>query len=203
MPSAFYEAQQILLARVHLLRDQVGAALDILDPIDASARAAGRLARVIEICLLKALAWQALGDRAAALKAFQESLALAEPEGYVRVHVDEGTRLLPLLSALDRELLSPRHLQRHGRKLLNALDVRAGDQQPATDDLSSELIEPLTKRESQVLRLMAAGLSSPEIADELVIAVSTARTHIKNIHGKLGAHSRYEAIERARQLRLL
>jgi LuxR family maltose regulon positive regulatory protein len=209
MPSAFQEAQQILLARVHLLRDKAGAALDILDPIHEGAKAAGRLGRVIEICLLKALAWQALGDQAAALMAFQESLALAATEGYVRVYLDEGARLLPLLSALDRDPLRPRRLQRprrlrrHVRKLLNALDVDAGDRQPVIDDPSSVLIEPLTKRERQVLRLMAAGLSGPEIAGELVIAVSTARTHIKSIYGKLGAHSRYEAIERAKALKLV
>jgi LuxR family maltose regulon positive regulatory protein len=203
MPSAFHEAQQILLARVHLLRDEARAALDVLDPLHEDARAAGRLGRVLEICLLKALAWQALGDEAAALKAFQESLTLAEPEGYARVYLDESARLLPLLSALEREPLPPRRVQRHARKLLNALDVDAGDRQPGTDAPSSVLIEPLTKRERQVLRLMAAGLSSPEIAKELVIAVSTARTHIKNIYGKLSAHGRYEAVERAKQLRLL
>ncbi|HSR29010.1 MAG TPA: LuxR C-terminal-related transcriptional regulator [Anaerolineae bacterium] len=203
IPVVFYEAQQLWLARLHLLRDEAGAALDLLEPIHEGAKVAGRLGRVIEICLLKALAWQALGDKAAALTALQESLALAEPEGYLRVYLDEGARLLPLLSALERESLLPRHLQRHARKLVNALDVDAGQRKPSADDPYSLLVEPLTKRELQVLRLMVAGLSSLEIADELVIAVSTARTHIKNIYSKLSVRSRYEAIERAKQLQLL
>jgi LuxR family maltose regulon positive regulatory protein len=203
MPSAFNEAQQILLARIHLLRDEAGAALDILDPVRESAQAAGRLGRVLEICLLKALAWQALGDRATALKAFQESLALAETQGYVRVYIDEGTWLLPLLSALDCDPHLPRRLRRYGRKLLNALDVGPIDQQPPAVEASAVLIEPLTRRERQVLHLMLTGLSGPEIAEELVIAKSTVRSHVKSIYGKLGAHSRYEAIERAKALKLV
>lgn len=203
MPPVFFEAQQIWVARVHLLRDKAGAALDVLAPIHEGAKAAGRLGRVLEIDLLKALAWQALGDEAAALNAFQESLFLAEPERYVRLYLDEGARLVPLLSSLEREPLFPGHLQLYARELWNALDVDAGDRQPATDGLSRTLVEPLTKRERQVLGLMAAGFSSPEIAEQLVIAVSTARSHIKNIYGKLNVHSRYEAIERARQLQLL
>jgi LuxR family maltose regulon positive regulatory protein len=85
---------------------------------------------------------------------------------------------------------------------LKALDVEADDRQPAKGAPSQVLVEPLSKRELQVLRLMAAGLSSLEIAEELVIAVSTVRSHIKNIYGKLNVHSRYEAVERARQLQL-
>jgi len=202
-PAPFHEGQQILQARVHLGRGQADLALAVLDQLEPAAEAAGRFGRIIEIRLLKALAWLALGDKAAALTALQESLALAEPEGYLRVYLDEGGRLLPLLSALEREPLPPQRLQRHARKLMNALDVDAGDRKPGTDAPSSVLIEPLTERERQVLRLMAAGLSSLAIADELVIAVSTARTHIKNIYSKLSTHSRYEAIERAKQLQLL
>jgi len=68
---------------------------------------------------------------------------------------------------------------------------------------SNALIEPLSERELEVLRLLAAGLESPEIARELIIGVSTARTHIKNIYGKLGVHGRVQAIERARALGLV
>jgi LuxR family maltose regulon positive regulatory protein len=65
------------------------------------------------------------------------------------------------------------------------------------------MVEPLSERELQVLRLMDSELSSPEIADELIIAVSTVRSHIKNIYSKLGVHSRYEAVEKARQMSLI
>ncbi len=203
MPSVFLEAQQILLARVLFLRDEAGAALDVLEPLHKGAKAAGRLGRVIEICLLKALAWQALGDQAAALKAFEESMALAEVEGYLRLYLDEGARLLSLLSALGREPGTSRRVQRHAQKVRSALGVGAGDQQPGPEDVSAALIEPLTRRERQVLDLMFAGLSGPEIAETLVIAYSTVRSHTKSIYGKLGAHSRYEAIERAEELKLI
>jgi LuxR family maltose regulon positive regulatory protein len=201
---------QMTLARVHLARGKADKALKVLEPLYVPAETAGRFGQVIEICLLQALALQAQGNTAAALAQLERSLALAEPEGYARIYLDEGVPAARLLAAFCRAPSKPAHLQRYAQSLLAMFDDATKDKvqmTQASDSSSalrpSSLVEPLTKRELQVLRLMAADLSSPEIAEELVIAVSTARSHIKSIYGKLGAHSRYEAVERARALHLL
>jgi ATP/maltotriose-dependent transcriptional regulator MalT len=92
-------------------------------------------------------------------------------------------------------------MKRYIHKLLAALGKQE-DVQPSSF-IPQPLVEPLSEREREVLRLLAAGLESPEIARELIIGVSTARTHIKNIYGKLDVHGRVQAIERARVLGLV
>jgi LuxR family maltose regulon positive regulatory protein len=127
---------------------------------------------------------------------------LAEPEGYVRVFVDEGAPMAALLQSAASRGIAPYYV----RKLLAALSESrhetrnrpAGDLQPTMSDL----IEPLSGRELEVLQLMADGLSNREIADELVLAVGTVKAHIHNIYGKLGVRSRTQAIARARDLNL-
>jgi LuxR family maltose regulon positive regulatory protein len=204
MPSVFHEAQQILQARIHLCRGQAEMALTTLDQVEPTTEAAGRFGRIIEICLLKALALQAQGNTSAALTQLGRSLELAEPERITRIYLDEGASVAALLKTLCQSQGTPSHLQRYAQGLLEALDFSSREAiQPRIPVSTSRMVEPLTRRERQVLRLMLAGLSGPEIAEELVIANSTVRSHIKSIYGKLGAHSRYEAIERAKALKLM
>jgi len=204
LPASFREGQQILQARLHLGRGQAGLALEVLHQIEPSAEAAGRFGRIIEICMLKALALQAQGDTPAALVQLGRSLELAEPEGISRIYLDEGAPMVTLLELLHRSKEAPRPLRDYAQVLLRALDASSRQvAAPRVPDPALPTVEPLTRRERQVLSLMADGLSGPEIAEDLVVAYSTVRSHVKSIYGKLGVHSRHEAIERAKALELV
>ncbi len=141
----------------------------------------------------------ALGRRADALASLERALTQAEPEGYVQLFLDEGEPLAALL----RRVVSSGVARAYARRLLDAFDRRAPKQEPVAAPGPSPLVEPLTERETEVLRLMAAGLSNREIADELVLAMGTVKAHLHNIYGKLGVRGRVEAAARARELHLL
>jgi LuxR family maltose regulon positive regulatory protein len=204
LPTSFHEGQQILQARLHLGRGQAGLALAVLDQLEPAAEVAGRFGRIIEIRMLKALALQTQGSKSAALVELGRSLELAEPEAIRRIYLDEGAPIAALLKLLHQSQEVPLRLRDYAQELLEALDASSREalahRVPAP---TSERAEPLTRREQQVLHLIAVGLSGPEIAQELVVAYSTVRSHIKSIYGKLGAHSRHEAIERAKALKLV
>jgi LuxR family maltose regulon positive regulatory protein len=189
-----------MLARAYLAQGKAEEALAVLEPLLPPAKAAGALLRVIEVYMLQALAWQALGDPPAALAAIEQSLALAEPEGHVRVFRDEGAPMARLLYRAAEEGIWPAYA---GRLLAAFPEPGTG---PRPDHLSptpSPLIEPLTRRERQILQFIAQGLSNKEIARELVISVGTVKVHNHNIYGKLGVSGRTQAIAQARALGLL
>lgn len=155
-----------------------------------------RTSQQIEILILHALLLDAQGKTSAAMAELQQALKLAEPEGYIRLFVDEGAPL--------QKLLEQTHRSDYIQRLLSAFPHHEqAPPVPTPAPAPPPLLEPLTKREQQVLRLMAADLQSPEIAAQLFIAVSTVRSHIKHIYAKLDAHSRYEAVMRAEELNLL
>jgi LuxR family maltose regulon positive regulatory protein len=195
------EFEHVTLARVLL-------AQSTLDPSDGSARDAfallGRLLRaaedgqrtgnVIEILVLLALAHQVRGDMPAALAALGRALALGEPEGYVRVFLDEGPPMAALLQDAANRGIAPDYV-RH----LLADFGHAHDRTP----IKQPLVEPLSERELDVLRLLATDLAGPEIARELVVSLSTVRSHTKAIYAKLGANNRRSAVTRAEELDLL
>ena len=195
------EFEHVTLARVLL-------AQSTLDPSDGSARDAfallGRLLReaedgqrtgnVIEILVLLALAHQVRGDMPAALAALGRALALGEPEGYVRVFLDEGAPMAALLQDAANRGIAPDYV-RH----LLADFGHAHDRTP----IKQPLVEPLSERELDVLRLLATDLAGPEIARELVVSLSTVRSHTKAIYAKLGVNSRRSAVTRAEELDLL
>jgi LuxR family maltose regulon positive regulatory protein len=178
------------------------------------AEAGGLAAKVIEITVLCALALQAQGDVAQALAALERALSLAEPEGFVRLFVDEGEPMARLLRQAVSRDIAPEYVSR----LLAAFDrecprFRVPDSgpmltstpglEPETLELETQLVEPLSEREFDVLQLLASRLSGTEIAEELAISANTVRFHIKNIYGKLGVHRRSDAVDRARELGLL
>jgi LuxR family maltose regulon positive regulatory protein len=150
---------------------------------------------MIRILALQAHAFQVKGNVDEALSALKRALSLAEPEGYVRTFVDEGEPMARLLRRALTQGISPEYTG----KLLGALGESAHPAPPA----AQALVEPLTERELEVLRLIAAGLSNAEIARELVIAVSTVKTHINRIYGKLDAKSRTQAVAKAQTLNLV
>ena len=198
-PDYLGEFEHITLARALLAeRDASGRsvpeAVGLLGRLLRSAEAGARTAGVIEILILQALALRSQGDVPAALAPLERALALAEPEGYLRTFVDEGHEMAVLLEAAARRDTASAYV----RGLLEALrrpESRSTARQP--------LPEPLSKRELEVLRLLASDLDGPDIARELVVSINTVRTHTKSIYAKLGVNSRREAVRRAAELGLL
>lgn len=195
----------LVAARGLIASGQPQQALGLLAPLLFRMEAQGRVHLVIEALLLEALAHQALGDRVRALACFERSLALAEPGGYTRLFLDEGTAILPLLQAAARGETTPEYASR----LLAALEAEsapAGQAVLTRSTLPSQttgLIEPLTERELELLALIAAGLSNQEIARRLFISLPTVKWHTSNIYGKLGVRNRMQAVAHARELGIL
>jgi LuxR family maltose regulon positive regulatory protein len=209
-PAYRFEFEYLTLARVLVAVRRPGEASELLERLLGAAQAGGRTGRTIEIRALQALALQAQGATALALEVLERALALAEPEGYVRSFVDRGEAMKELLSALGAQ--RPPAATGYVRALLAAFDRETGVQTadsslvpgpaaPATGQFEG-LIEPLSPRELEVLRLVAAGLTNREIADRLVIAVSTVKSHTNSIYGKLDVSNRTQAVARARTLEL-
>src|SRR5205085_5579029 len=151
----------------------------------------------IEILTLKALALDACGNLYAARETLKQALILAQPEGYVRIFLDEGAPLLALLEQVRKADTSLEgyvqalltHAQGGPTSTTSSLNVDRARQQPLVDSLS--------ERELEVLRLMAAGASNEEIAEHLVIAIGTAKRHVSNILAKLAVSNRTQAVARA------
>ena len=169
-------------------------ALHLLDRLLQMAKQGGINSTLIETAVLQAIAHQAQGDTEAALINLERALARAEPERYVRVFVDEGEAIQPLLA---RCLSKGNHVD-YVKKLLDRLQPDSDGQSP-----NQLLFEPLSERELEVLNLMANGRTNQAIADELFIALSTVKKHINNTYGKLNVPNRTQAINRARTLGIL
>ena len=205
LPSAEYrrEFEDLTLARVALAWRQPQAALDLLDTILASARAGERVGAVVEALVLRALAQQALGDDDAAGASLAEALGLAAPDGLVRAFVEAGPPIVPLLRRL--ESVAPRLADDLLARLAPApapVEAPPPAVTPAPPRVNG-LVEPLSERELDVLRLLASGRSNQEIARRLFISVGTAKWHVNHIYGKLGVSSRTQAMVRAQELGLL
>jgi LuxR family maltose regulon positive regulatory protein len=193
--------EQEVLARLFILQGRTAQALDLLEQLLAEARRLGRTDLVIDVQILRALVFQAEGRDGQAMIALVEALDLAEPGGYVRIFLDEGPAMASLLRRAASRGIAPTYVM----KLLAAFD----EAEPSM--LQSEahyrhpqlLIEPLSEREMEVLLLLARGMSNPEIAEHLYIAVSTVRSHCKSIYAKLNVHKRWDAVQRAQELGLL
>ena len=186
------EFEHITLARILLARrDRDG--LDLIDRLFVAAEAGGRGRSAIELLVLRALAHDARGDRQASITAIEEALGRAEPEGYVRVFADEGPAMTALLNAVSSRGAAGRYAQR----LLAVATPRS-----AVVPAGQSLVEELSRRELDVLRLLRSELSGPDIARELLVSLNTMRTHTKNIYMKLGVTNRRAAVRRAEELGL-
>ncbi|MGD9099891.1 MAG: LuxR C-terminal-related transcriptional regulator, partial [Anaerolineae bacterium] len=202
LPTILHEVQQVALARVHLAQGQPGQVLAIYERLCAPAQAAGRMARVIEMSLLKALALQAQGQVASALASLEQCLSLAEAGGYVRLFLEGGAPVAALLSSRG---LASRGVGAYADRLLAVFGAPERERAPETrsSPSASALVEPLTRRELEVLRLIGEGLSNQEIAARLFVTLSTVKKHSSNVYGKLGVRSRTQAVARAQELGLL
>jgi LuxR family maltose regulon positive regulatory protein len=210
--------QRLTLVRLRLAqhrRDPKGPflseAAELSNQLLIRAEVSGWFGHLIEILRLQALVYQAQGDFTSALTTLERVLILAEPEGYLRSFVDEGEPMAELLSRWKTALLSRREgnrLKGYVDKLLSLLEKEEDKAQEAEPPLlarpstlkAQPLVDPLSLREQELLRLVAAGHTNQEIAQELFLAVGTVKKHLNNIFGKLGVGNRTQAIARAREL---
>jgi LuxR family maltose regulon positive regulatory protein len=195
------EFEHLTLARALVARfaadgdeGSITGAVRLLTRLRQAAEAGGRTGTLIEVLVVQALAEQARGLVAAARATLRRALATAEPQGYVRIFLDEGQPLVALLRAAAAEVSA----DGYARRLLAAHAPDHNGGRP-----SGTLIDPLSARELDVLRLLGTDLDGPDIARELFLSVNTVRTHTKNIYAKLGATNRRAAVRRAEELDLL
>ncbi|HEX9074367.1 MAG TPA: LuxR C-terminal-related transcriptional regulator, partial [Anaerolineae bacterium] len=203
------ESTRITQARVFIAQNKLDEAIRLLSSLEENARAGGRLGRLIEIMVLKALAMQKLREPAQASAILEKCLDMAEPEGYSRAFLDEGRPMQVLLTQwLARAGASPLGgygpLRDYGLHLISQFDAEPYQVAAAQEKAPSTggLVEPLTPRELEVLQLICVGDSNQTIADKLVITVSAVKKHTGNILGKLGVTSRAQAMVKARELGL-
>jgi LuxR family maltose regulon positive regulatory protein len=185
------EFEHITLARLLLARRAIPDAMGLLERLRRAAHDGARTGSVIEILVLQAIGYQTQDNVAAALVPLERALALAEPEGYVRIFVDEGPAMAALLQAAAKQKIATEY----ARRLLAAF----GKPDNSTP-VSQGLMEPLSERELDVLRLLGTDLGGPDIARQLVVSLSTLRTHTRSIYGKLGVNNRRAAVRRADEL---
>jgi LuxR family maltose regulon positive regulatory protein len=197
------EFRQMILARVLIYCGNENSSIkDIKDAhillrkIIEKTKFAGFVRHQIEALILQALAFHTEGKQDQALSSLSEALELAEPEGYIRIFIDEGTQMQELLGQVE----GTDRLMKYVRKLLIAFQT---DESEGPKSSSQQLAEPLSKRELEVLRLLQSELTGPEMAQELVISLNTLRTHTKNIYAKLDVTNRRTAVRKAKELDLV
>lgn len=206
--------EEVTRTRIHLAQGQPEQALALLERQAHLAASSGRTGTLLEIWLLQALAYQQQSDTARALHTLEECLSLAEPEGYLRLFIDEGAPMRALLIAWlyprqPRHDVSPAHqrLIAYVKKLLGMFAAAPAEQTQRDKrrrSFTAQAAHPLlSEREREILRHLAAGKSNEEIANTLVLAVSTVKWHLTRIYSKLNVQSRTQAVLQARLRHLL
>ena len=194
-----------LLVNYLMMRKDYSEALKILDEGISRLKEIGFWGRRIELFLMKAVALSAIGEKEKAMSSLRTALKMAEPEGYIYLFV---IREKPLIGLLRQAVRKGIHKE-YSQKILDIMEVETKTRGKETNNQAGtlasrkELPEPLSEKELEVLHLLNSKLSVPEIAEELTVAPSTVRTHIRIIYSKLGVHGRLEAIQKARDLGLI
>jgi len=200
----FPEVPRVTLARVLIAqgtRDSLQEASQILEGMVGIARGVHSAPHIIELLALQALVSDAQGKGQEALDLLRQSLELAQPAGFVRVYVDLGPAVVPLLSRLAESESEPGYI----RRILAAFAPSLAQQDVQRRDPTAqlEMVEPLTNREQEILELLARRLSDKEIAQALHISPYTVSKHTSNLYGKLQAAGRRQAVSKARALGIL
>jgi LuxR family maltose regulon positive regulatory protein len=202
---AYYILAELSLAQGHSQR-----ALALLEAMATAIEAVGAYGLLIQVLALEALALCQQGKEKEALGVLERAIRLAEPEGFVRTFVNKGDPMRDLLELAQRCQIMPEYVAR----LLAAYAPQAG-QEPAVAEVAvpgavppaaggaSQLLEPLSDRELEILGLLALGLTNREVGERLYIAPGTVKAHTASIYGKLDVHSRMQAVARARELGIL
>jgi LuxR family maltose regulon positive regulatory protein len=188
------EPMYLLLSRLFLAQRKYNHALELSQRLLHQAEAGNRIGRVIEILILQALAYHGKNVKEQALAVLDRAIMLAQPEGYVRVFLDEGEPMVKLLFTAKVHQVGGSYLS----ELLSHVSTDSNQALPNTQ----LLIEPLTKRELELLKLIEQGCTNQDIADRLVISIPTVKRHISNIYSKLGAKNRTQAISLGKELNL-
>jgi len=191
----------IALSREYPEEPYLKDALDLLDELFEMAENNGWGSKVIKILCLQALAFNVRGDIDLAMAKFERAIQQAEPEGFIRTFVDEGPPMARLLHEAATRGIAPDY----ARRLLAAFPIAEPKRTSPSETKvsSSELVEPLSERELEVLQLIAEGLTNPEIAARLFLSLHTVKAHARSIYGKLDVHNRTQAVARARALGIL
>jgi LuxR family maltose regulon positive regulatory protein len=198
----------VVFARLLIAEGNWAAAQKWLALVYQDAQKSTSIGLLIEILILQAIAHYHSGSHDKAQWAFEDALTMAEPGGYIRIFLNEGEPARALLKQINhrapvrdyvnillREFNQP-NKEHQMESIAETMLIANNTGRERT------LVDPLSERELQVLRYLVTELSTPEIADELIIAVSTVRSHVKSIYSKLGVHNRYQAVESARDLHL-
>jgi LuxR family maltose regulon positive regulatory protein len=211
------EYEHLTLVRMRLMERSFEGVSQLLERLLVLAKTQKRTGSVIEILLTQALLYQAQGDQPRALAALERALTLTEPEGYIRIFVDEREAMrlliLDLVSQIEKQdPLGTHPLLKYVNRILAVFPesmvavtqskTLAPYASAGVTSQKSEIAEPLSEREMEVLKLLRSELSGPEIAQQLVVSLNTLRTHTKNIFNKLGVNNRRSAIRRAEELDL-
>ena len=195
------ENEYLALARFFIAQKRFEEAHSLIQRIYRIAQEIGKRQTELEALILLALVFSTQGETDQALVHLEKALSIGEPEGYVRIFVDEGPSMARLLyEALSREI-APDYV----RRLLASFPVAEPEKTdlPRSQSPDSILVEPLSEREIEVLQLIAEGLTNPEVGSRLYLSRHTVKVHTRNIYSKLGAHNRMEAVARARALGIL
>jgi LuxR family maltose regulon positive regulatory protein len=199
-PTYVREFEQVTLARLMLAqanrdrtKNELTSVLRFLDRLRDAAESGSRSGNLIDVLVVQALAHEAAGDRASALASLRHAIELGDPEGYVRIFTDEGPAMAALLMLAARQ---PGASDGAARLLATTSTT------DATLPVAQSLIEPLSERELEVLRLLQGDLDGPDIARELSVSLATVRTHTRNVYAKLGVNNRRSAVRRGADLGL-
>ncbi len=190
----FRTMEMMTLARLLIQQKKCDQAVTLLAQLQVWVSQIVRNGVLLEILNLQALAFQAQQNSTEAVAVLSRALTLAQPKGYKRIFLDEGPVMWQLLKQVAARGIAPDYVA-------ELLEGSGGE--TAVSSHSQPLLDPLSDREIDVLRLLAAGLSAPEIAEHLVIARSTVRSHVKSIYSKLDVHRKWDAVQRATELELL
>ena len=196
-----YDDVIVVHARLLLLQGNYTDASKILQALIEVTQYGGSTIRLIELLVLYSLVKQAQGEMDLAIQSLDHALCLAEPGGFVRVFVEEG----PPMARLLIEALSRGIAKDYVQHLLAAFpDVEAEHHQPSGSPMGDEVwVEALSSRETDILKLIAEGLTNQEIASKLFLSLNTVKVHTRNIYGKLGVNSRTQAAAKARTFGIL
>jgi len=198
-------SRDLMIARVRLAQSRLGDAGRLLGPAKSALESVGNVADLVSACILEARVAEATGRRAAARRVLEEAIQLAAPGGYIRRFVDDGTSLAHLLPVVRKT--SPAFVDQVIAAIASANDPRGTAStrvgSSVWQDERGQLIEALTARELDVLRLMAQGATNAKIAGRLSVSLGTAKWHVGNIRAKLGVTNRTQALVRAQELGLV
>jgi ATP/maltotriose-dependent transcriptional regulator MalT len=197
--------EELTCARVLLALGNVAEARTLLDTLLPKVNASGEMAYEIETRTLQALVWQASGETAQAINSLRQAIVQAMPEGHIRLFLDLGAPMIALLRQLRTHGSTGADLAGYCTKLLVMAGAETYETYPTSQQRQAhpELPEPLSVREMEVLGLLAEGYSNQDIADHLVVALSTVKTHVHHLYAKLQTPDRLRAVTRARALGLL